>query len=326
VSTLFAAAMRVLALGALIVSAAAATAQQPYPSKPIRLIVPFPPGGSNNAVARIVGQKLTESWGQPVTIDNRPGGNTVIGTEALVKSPPDGYTLLLNASSHVTTPLMQPTPYDVFKDFAPIAAVAATELVLVIHPSVPANNLKEFIALARAKPGEINFGSAGTGNATHLAGELFNMLTGAKMQHVPYKGGGPAITDLIGGQIQLYIVSPASALPAIKSGRIKPIAISGEARSPALPQVPTFTEGGLPGFDVKAWSGIFAPAGTPKEIVDQLSGEIAAMVALPDTKEKLGAQGLEPFYAPPDRFAAIIKADSARYARIIKTANIKLDQ
>ena len=321
----FNAAARVVMVGILLAITATATAQQTYPNKPIRLIIPFPPGGSNNLIARLLGQKLTESWAQPVVVDNRPGGNTVIGTEALVKSQPDGYTVLLAASSHVTTPLLQPTPYDAIRDFAPIATIASTELVLTVHPSLPANTLQEFIALAKSKPGQLNYASAGTGNSTHLAGAFFNILTGARMQHIPYKGSGPALTDLIGGQIQLYFVSPGSALPLIQSGKIRAIAISGEARSRALPQVPTFTEAGLPGFDVKVWYGLLAPAGTPNAIVDKLSSEIVKIAAMPDVADKLRSQGLEPFYTTPAQLAALIKADTAKYAKIIKTANIKLE-
>ena len=309
----------------MALAGAVAAQQQVYPSKPIRFIIPFPPGGSNNLIARLLGQKLTESWGQPVVVDNRPGGNTVIGTEALVKSPADGYAILLAASSHVTTPLLQPTGYDPIKDFAPIATIASTEFVLAVHPSVPANTLREFIALARSRPGQLNYGSAGTGNSTHLAGAFFDVLAGTRMQHIPYKGSGPALTDLIGGQIQLYFVSPGPSLPIIQSGKIRAIAISGEARSPALPQVPTFTEAGLPGFDVKVWYGLLAPAGTPRDIIDKFSSEIGKIAAMPDIREKLVGQGLEPLYISTERFAALIKADSSKYAKIIKTANIKIE-
>ncbi len=221
--------------------------------------------------------------------------------------------------------MLQPTPYDAIKDFAPIATVASTEFVLTVHPSVPANTLQEFIALAKSKPGQLNYGSAGTGNSTHLAGAFFGVLTGTRMQHIPYKGSGPALTDLIGGQIQLYFVSPGPSLPIIQSGEIKAIAISGEARSPALPQVPTFTEAGLPGFDVKVWYGLLAPAATPKDIIDKFSSEVGRIAAMPDIREKLIGQGLEPLYVPAERFAALIRADTAKFARIIKTANIRLE-
>ena len=309
----------------LMVLAGSAAAQQIYPSKPIRFIVPFPPGGANNILTRLLGQKLAESWGQPVIVDNRPGGNTVIGTEALVRSPPDGYTIMLVVSTHVITPLLLSTPYDPIRDFAPVATVDSGELILVLNPSVPANTLQEFIALVKSRPGQFNHATPGSGGITHLAAELFSIMTGVKMQHVPYKGGGPALTDVIGGQVQLIFQSPPGAIPYIKSGRLKPIAVSGETRLPALPQVPTFTEAGLPGFDVKFWHGVLAPAGTPKAIIDKLSAEIARILNMADIKEKLASQGATPFVSTPEQFGALMKADYARYAKVIKTANIKLE-
>jgi len=319
-----AAVVRIVTIGVLIATAGFAAAQQAYPSKPIRFIVPYPAGGPASALARLVGQKMTESWGQPVIVDHRPGGNTVIGSEALVKSAPDGYTIMVVATAHVINAHLLPNlPYDTIKDFAPVGTLGSTELVMVLHPSVPANNLQEFIALAKSKPGELNFASAGTGGVIHLAGELFNIMAGVKMQHIAYKGTPPALTDLIGGQVQLSFIVPLSVAPHIKSGRLKAIAISGETRLPALPQVPTFTEAGLPGFDVKFWFGVLAPAGTPKEIIDKLSTEIAKILALPDIKENLLSQGMEPFISSPEQFAALIKADMAKFGGIVKAANIK---
>ena len=315
---------RVLAAIVLLAGAAAACAQG-YPGKPIRMIIAFAPGGASDVLARVVAHKLTESLDQQVVVENRPGGNTVIGTEALVKAAPDGYTILMAGSSHVTTPLLQSTPYDPIKDFTPIGTVASTELVLVLHPSVPANNLQEVIAVAKSRPGKLNYGSAGSGNSTHMAGEFFNILAGVRMQHIPYKGTGPALSDLIGGQIELCFVSPASSIPFIRNGRIKAIAISGETRLPALPQIPTFTEAGLPGFDVKAWYGLLAPAGTPKETIDRLAGEITRIIAMPDMKEKLAGIGLEPFALSPDRFAALIRAELAKHTRIINAAKITIE-
>jgi len=316
---------RMLAAGVLIALAGPIAAQQAYPNKPIRFITPYPPGGGTTVVARFVGQKLTESWGQQVLVDNRPGGNTIIGTEALVKSPPDGYTILLVSSTHVINPSLLATPYDAIKDFAPVATLVGTEYLMVLHSSVPANNLREFIALAKSKPGQLNYASSGSGTTNHLAPELINILAGIKTQHIPYKGGGPALTDLIGGQVQMFMNNPQSLIPHVKSGKIKAIAITGQTRTPALAQVPTFTEAGLPGINMNAWFGVLAPAGTPREIIDKLSSEIGKILAMPDTKEKFASQGLESFISTPDQFSALMKADMARYASVIKAANIKFE-
>lgn len=322
----FAAPIRLLVLSLLLAFAGSASAQQGYPNKPIRFIVPYAPGGSTSNVARLIGQKLTEAWGQQVIIDNRPGGNTVIGSEALAKSPPDGYTISLAASTHATVPhLLASLPYDPIKDFTPVATLVTTQLVLVLHPSVPANNLQEFIALAKSKPGQLNFASVGTGSSTHLAGELFNNVAGVKMQQVPYKGTAPALTDLIGGQVQLNFDTPITSIPHIRSGKLKAIAITGKTRLAALPQVPTFAEAGLPNYDFQLWMGVLAPAGTPKEIVNKLNTEIAKILTMPDMKEKLVSQGLEPFVSTPDQFAALIKSDMTKFGQVIKTANIKLE-
>jgi len=310
---------------ALFAATGFANAQQNYPSRPIRMIVPYAPGGTTDIVARLIGPKLTESLGQPVVVDNRPGGNTIIGTSALAKAQPDGYTIMIMVIAHVIVPNLIPTPYDPIKDFAPIAAISASEQVLVISPSVAANTLKELIALAREKPGQLNYGSAGSGGLTHLASELFNVMAGVKTQHIPYKGAGPAITDVIGGQIQMYFATPVSVIPHVKSGRLKALAITGETRSPALPQVPTFAEAGMPKFEVKNWQGMLAPASTPKEIVARLSNEVGAILRQSDVKSKLVSQGLEPFILTPEGFGALMRADMAKLAQVIKVANIKLE-
>ena len=315
-----------LSAALLLALAGAAAAQQDYPNKPIRFITPFAPGGTTSVLARLIGQKLTDSWGQPVLVDNRPGGNTVIGSEVLVKSPPDGYTIMLVANTHVINPLLIPNlPYDTVKDFAPVSTLTSSETVLVLHPSVPANNLQELIALAKSKPGQLNYATTGSGTVTHVEGELFNMMAGVKTQHVPYKGGAPAITDLIGGQVQMTFNVPIALVTHIKSGRLKAMAITGEARFSALPQVPTFSEAGLPGFDLKWWYGVLAPAATPRAILDRLSTEIARILGVPDFKEKLDSQGMQAFISTPEQFAAMMKAETAKYGRIIKTANIKFE-
>lgn len=302
-----------------------AQAGQPYPSKPIRFVVPFPPGGSVDPLARILGQKMSESFGQQVIVDNKPGGNTVIGTEFTAKSPPDGYTILLTATSHVTNPLLVATSFDPIKDFTPIATLGATDMILVVHPSVPANTVQELIALAKSRPGTLNYASAGSGNPNHLAGELFNMMAGTKTTHVPYKGGGPAITDLVGGQVQMHFGSPISVLPHIRSGRLKPIAVTGQQRMVALPQVPTIAEAGVPGYEMKIWYGVLGPANMPREVATRLNGELNRIMALPDVKEKLDAGGMQQFSISNEQFTTLLRDDSAKFARIVKDGNIKLD-
>ena len=320
----FLAVMRRLALAMLLATAGVASAQLVYPGKSIRFIVPFPPGGSTDPVARMIGQKLVEKWGQPVIVDNRPGGNNVIGTEALARSAPDGYTMLLATSTHVINPHLLPSlPYDPVKDFAPVATLIGAPYVLAVHPSVPANNLREFIAYAKTKPGELNYATSSAGGLQHLSGEMFNIMAGVKMQAVPYKGGGPGITDLIAGQVQLAFNNAINFIAHFKSGKLKAMAISGEARSPALPEVPTFGEAGLPGFGAKNWFGVLVPAGTPREVIDKLSTEIAHILAMPDIREKIDRQGVEPFISTPEQFAAMMRTESAKYAKVIKAANIK---
>ena len=304
----------------------AAFSQTPYPARPIRLITPFAPGGSTTTVGRVIGQKLTESWGQNVIVDNRPGGNMIIGTDALAKATPDGYTILLTTNAHVINPsLFSKLPYDPIKDFAPVGNVYISEFVLVINPALPANNLQELIALAKAKPGQLNYATTGAGGSGHLANEMFAMLAGIKTQHIPYKGAGPAMVDLIGGQIQMFINNPLTVIGHIKSGRMRGIAVTGEVRLPTLPQVPTFSEAGLPGMDVKPWFCVVAPTGTPKPIINKLSTEIARIMAMPDVQDYLAKQGMMPFSSTPEQLATLMKTDMVRWAKFIKAANIRLD-
>ncbi len=316
-----------LCIASVLLGLATATGAQPtYPAKPIRIISPYPAGGTTDIMARLVAPKFTESWGQPVIVENRPGGNTIIGTEAMVKAPPDGHTLLSILVSHVIVPNLAPTPYDVIKDFAAVGTVSNTQLIQVIHPSLPAKNLRELIALAKTKPGQINYGSGGSGTVTHLAGEYFNMQAGVKMQHIPYKGSIPALTDVVGGQIQMYFSPPIVALGHIKSGRLRAIALTGDTRLAVLPEIPTALESGLQGFVVTTWYGFLAPAATPGAIITKINGEMSRALSLPDIREKLSSQGMDPFITTPEQFTSLIKADFAKYARIIKNANIKLEQ
>jgi len=322
----FNAMMRVVAVCVLMGLAGAAAAQQAYPNRPVRLISPNAPGGSTTLLGRIIAQKLTERLGQQVILENRAGGNGFIAGEAVAKSPPDGYTLLIITNTHLITPLLIPAPYDTVKDFAPVGQFARNETILVVHPSVPANSLQEFIALAKSKPGQLNYASSGGGSPLHLSTVLFERMTGVTMQHIPYKGGGPGVIDLIGGQVQLSFQTPIAVTGHVKAGRLKALAITGKQRSPGLPQVPIFIEAGLPGFDgISSAQGIIAPVGTPREIINKLAAEIANVVAMPDTKEKLIDQGAEPFTSTPEQFAATIKTDIARFAKLIKEANIKID-
>jgi len=310
---------------ALLLWPLTALAQTPYPTKAIRLIVPFPPGGSTTIVARLMGQKLTDSWGQQVVVDNRGGGNTIIGSEAVVKAAPDGYTLLHVTSTHVINPSLLKTPYDAVKDFAPVATMVGTEVLMVINPQVPANNLQEFIAHAKVKPGQLNFASSGSGTTNHLAIEMFSQLAGVKMQHIPHKGAGPAVTDLIGGQVQLFMNNALPLTPFVKAGRIRALAVSGDTRLVSLPDVPTFAQAGLPGFEGRSWQGIMAPAKTPKPIIDKLSAEVGRILRLPEVRDNLITMGADPLISTPQQFADLIKTELVRYAKLIKDAKIRLD-
>jgi tripartite-type tricarboxylate transporter receptor subunit TctC len=312
-------------IAALSLSAGTAGAQSPYPSKMIRLILPYAPGGSTSAVGRLIGHKLTESWHQQVLVDNRPGGNTMIGSEALVKSPPDGYTLLLVTSTHTINPSVLKTPYDAIKDFAPVTTLTRSPIGLVVHPSLPVKSLREFIALAKARPDQIDYASSGIGTSNHLAAELFSMLAGIKMHHIPYKGGGPAMNDLLGGQVQVHMNVPVNLIPQIQAGRLRGLAVTGDARLPPIPQVPTFREAGLPAFDMTNWNGLLAPAGTPKPVLDKLAAEIAKILQQPDVRERLAAQGQTPWSSTPEQFATLIRAEIDRFAKVVKTAGIKAE-
>ena len=314
-----------LALCLLPVYPAWAWGQTPYPSKPIRMIVTFPPGGSTTIIARLIGQKLTDSWGQQVVVDNRGGGNTIIGSEAMVKAAPDGYTLLHVTSTHTINPSLLKTPYDAIRDFAPVATLVGTETLLVVNMQLPVTSLQELIALAKSKPGQLNFASSGSGTANHLALELFCILAGIKMQHIPHKGAGPAITDLVGGQVQVFTNNALPLTPFVKSGRMRALAISGNNRLRALPEVPTFAEAGLPGFSGNSWQGVMAPAKTSTTIIDKLSAEYARILRQAEVRDTLQKMGAEPMPGSLGQFAALIKTDLLRYAKLIKDAKIRLE-
>ena len=315
-----------LIAGVSMLLAGVVSAQQDFPSKPVRFIVPYDPGGNTTILARLTSEKMAQGFGQQVLVDNRPGGNTVIGSEAMVRSAPDGHTLLLVTSTHVISPLLNSKlPYDSVKDFAAVATLARTDLILSMNPGVAANNLQELIALAKARPGALNAASIGTGGITHLASEYFNIQAGVKTQHVPYKGTGLVLTDLVAGQVQLFFAPPAAIIPFIKSGKLKGIAVTAESRMTALPQVPTFAEGGLPGYELKSWYGVLAPGASPRRLLDRLSAEIARALAQPDVRKSMLAQDMDPYITTPEQFAALMAAETTKFARIIKTANIKVE-
>lgn len=316
---------RLLAGAAFFSLAAASLAQEAYPSKPIKLIVPYAVGGTNNLLARLLGQKLTDSWGQSVIVDNRPGGNTIIGSELLIKSPADGYTLIVVSVDHAIIPQLVSTPYDAVKDFAPVATLAISQLLLVAHPSLPANTVPEVVALAKSKPDQLSYASAGNGTLSHITSEMVNINTGIKMQQIPYKGGGAALADLLGGQVPLFFSVPVNAIQHVKGGKLKAIAVTGPARLSALPQTPTFSESGMQGIDAKAWFGVLAPVGTPRPIVNKLATEINRIFATAEVRDVLSAQGLEPLISTPEQFGSLIETDRSMYGKVIKAANIKID-
>ena len=309
----------------LCVMAGPAGAQAPFPSKPLRIIIPFSPGGTNDILGRLLAPKLSEALGQPVVVDNRPGGNTMIASDALLKSERDGHTLLLPGNSHVLVPHLTkgPMAFDSIRDFAPVASLARTGLFLVVHPGVPANTLQEFIALAKSRPGALNSAAPG-GSINQLATEVFNSLTGAKLVHIPYKGAAPAVADVMAGQAQLSFQTPATVLGNVRTGKLRVLAISGETPFPD-PKVPTFTQAGLPGFDVGLAFGLLAPAGTPRAAIERLSAEVGKILAAPDFREKVAAQGLEVFASTPEQYGAALRADFEKFGRVVKAAGIVVE-
>jgi tripartite-type tricarboxylate transporter receptor subunit TctC len=299
---------------------------QAYPAKPIRFIVPQPPGGTSDILARAFAQKLAESLHQQVVVDNRAGASGTIGTDVAAKSTPDGYTIMLAYTTHTTTPgIYGKLPYDPVADFAPVTILTAAPLLLVVHPKIPVTSVKELITYAKSRPGELNFCSAGNGSGSHLAGELFNMMTGVKLTHIPYKGSGLAITELIGGQVQLMFAGIVPIDPHVKAGRVRGIAVSSLKRSTAIPQVPTIAESGLPGFEVVGWYGVLAPARTPPAIVERLHREFLKILQTPEIRDRLTSEGAEPVGNTPAEFTAFLKTDIARWAKVIKAAGAKLD-
>ena len=320
-----------VACARLMVAAVACAAiggwAQSYPAKPIRIIVPFPAGGTADIMARVVGQKMTETWGQQVVIDNRSGAGGNIAAELAAKSAPDGYTLFLCVvGTHaIHQSLYSKLPFDPIKDFSAVAYIAGVPNVVVVHPSIPVKSVKELIAFIKARPGQINFGSSGTGTSVHMSGEMLKVMAGLDMTHIAYKGNPQAVTDLMAGQIELMITNMPSVIPYIQSGRLRALAVTGSARSPALPDLPTMQEAGLPGYESSAWFGLVSPAAVPRDIVSKLNAEVVRIVGLADVKRNLASQGADPLVMTPDEFGAFMKAETAKWAKIVKASGARAD-
>ena len=307
-----------------LLSSAAAVAQV-WPAKAVRVVVPLAPGGSTDVLARLVAAKLSEIWGQTVLVENRGGGGTTLGVDLVARSAPDGYTLLMVTSAFaVNFSLFEKVPYKP-SDFVPLSNVAQTPNVLAVHPSVPARNVKELIGLLRARPGQMTYSSGGIGGSTHLAGELFKLLAKVDMVHVPYKGGSPAVTDLVGGQVTMTFGNLTTVLPFARAGRLRALAVTSSTRSPALPDVPAMAEAGVPGFEAATWNGLIAPAATPKDVVAKLNADIVKVLRLPDLREKLAANALEPIGDSSAEFGAFIAREIERWGKVVKAAGLKAE-
>lgn len=310
----------------LIVAAATATLAQDYPTKPVRFIVPYAPGGSSDVIARILGQKLGDALGQIFLVDNRPGAGSMIGTDLAAKSTPDGYTIILSDMPHTINPsVYTKVPYDPVKDFSPITVVGTSPMFLFVNPSVPAQTLKAFIALAKSQPGKLAIGSGGNGTTTHLSAELFQSRAGIKLTHVPYKGAGPALVDVVAGQIPATFTSMATAAPHAKAGKLRVLGVTSTKRVAALPEVPTFAEMGVPDFVVEHWWGVLLPAGVPKQIVEKLRGEIVKALDAPDVRDRFAFLALQPTTNTPEQFRALLESDVKRWAKIVRDAGVKVN-
>jgi tripartite-type tricarboxylate transporter receptor subunit TctC len=316
-----------LAATLAILAPHAAAAADAYPAKPLRFVVAFPPGGGTDIIARSIAQKLAERIAQQVVVDNRPGAGGNIGTDMVAKSAPDGYTLLMGSAGPlaINASLFGKMPFDPIKDLAPVTLAASTPNVLVVHPALRAATLKELIALAKARPGEINFASSGHGTPAHLAGELFNLMAGVKMVHVPYKGAAPALADLLGGQVQIMFSTMPPALPHVRDGKLRALAVTSAKRSPAAPELPTVDETALPGFEANTWHGVVVPAGTPSAVVARLNREIVAILHLPDVVERFSSQGAEALGSTPEEFAAYIKSETLKWAKVVRDSGAKAE-
>ena len=299
---------------------------QSYPAKPIKIVVPYPPGGFNDTLGRTLAAKFTEAWGQPAVVENKPGANTLIGSDFVAKSPPDGYTLLVVAFPFAVTPsLIRNMPYDTLKDFAPVVLAAQSPNLLVVNPSLPVNTVGELIALAKAKPNSLSYASTGNGSSNHISMELFKSLAGVQIVHIPYKGSAPAVTDLLGGQVHLMFDNVPNVLPHVKAGKLTALGQTGTKRSPLIADIPTVAEAGVPGYEVTVWFGLVAPAGTPREVIQKLNAEMLRILAMPDVRERFLAQGVEPVGGTPEQFGEHIRAQMAKWAKVVADAGVKAE-
>ena len=314
-----------LTAGIALIAGGQAVAQN-FPQKPVRTVIGYTPGGTTDVVARIIGQKLTELWGQSVIVDSRPGAAGNIGAENIAKSPADGYSMLLGQNALAVSPAMYTKmAYDVQRDLATVTSASITPHVILLHPSLPARNVKELIALGKKRPNELLMASTGHGNSDHMVAELFNTMAGLKMVHIPYKGGALALKDLVGGQVVVYFAGLASSVQMIKAGRVNAIAVTSKTRAKAVPEVPTVAESGLPAYEAVLWQGYFVPAGTPREIINKLSTDINRVLAMPDTIERLAGAGTDPFPGSPDQFAAFLKVEIDKWGKVVKSIGLKMD-
>jgi len=310
----------------IAIASAAASGQQTYPNRPLRIVAPFATSGGGDISARLFGQKLSESLGVQVVIDNRPGAGGIVGADLVAKSSPDGYTLMLVSMAHAVLPaLHKKLPYDIVKDFAPVTMMVAFPHLLLVHPSVPATSVKELIALAKAKPGQINYASGGNGSSAHLDAELFKSLAGVNLVHIPYNGAGPALTGLLAGEAGMAFYSVSAAGQHVKAGRLHALAVTGAKRTASQPNLPTVAEAGLPGYEATTWTGVLAPAGTPRPIVMKLHGEFTRMLKLPDVKDRLAFLDFEPVGSTPEEFGAFIKSELAKWGKVVRDSGAKVD-
>ncbi|MFL5106482.1 MAG: tripartite tricarboxylate transporter substrate binding protein [Xanthobacteraceae bacterium] len=314
-------AARLVAAVAAVLAAAPASAQV-YPTRQIELVVPFVAGGTTDNIARMLAQRFSDSWQQTVIVTNRPGGGATIGTHAVAKAAPDGHTLLVTTIAFATTPALQKLPYDAAKDFAPVTELAGIPLVLVVHASVPATTLREFIALAKAEPGRLDYVSSGAGTSTHLAAEMFNAAAGVKLVQVPFKGNAEGMNALLGGHVKVYFAQVPAVLQHVRAGTLRALAVTTEARLASLPDVPTIAELGFPGYEISSWQGMFAPAGTPKDVVAKISAEAVAMINTPEVRQRIAHEGADPVGSTPEQFTARVNAEIAKWGKVIREAGI----
>jgi tripartite-type tricarboxylate transporter receptor subunit TctC len=320
--------MKAVACGYLVVLAVAAvgTAHAQYPAKAVRWIVPFPPGGGSDSLARIMSPKFSEALGQQIVIDNRPGAGANIGAELAAKAPPDGYTILMGNVAHAINVTLYAKPgYDIVRDFAAVNLLASTPNIVVVHPSIPVRSIQDLVALAKSRPGELDVASSGSGSSAHLAGELFNNMTGTRMNHIPYKGGGPAVAALIAGEVSVGFATTPSVIGHVKSGKLRGLAVTTSQRSPATPELPTVSEAGVKGYEAGTWYGLLVPAGTAKETISRLNSESLKVLAAPDVKQRLDAAGFEAIGGTPEQFSAYIRTEVDKWGKVVRAARVRVD-